>query len=196
MSHEYCKAYLRQAKQQAAAARVVVPALFAWDEASRVPGGWHQVTGPGGKVIWSGDACCRWFARGAAIYAMIDATVKVSKMWKVLSEQLVLPQVQRGVDYGIRRPVLAQKGNHVLLVQPGHTYTAGIGCREYSPTVYELRTADGTGLSWSAANELFSGRFSRAKLLAAAPRIAAWLGCKVEELPDIRRNLTYVWDEP
>jgi hypothetical protein len=114
--------------------------------------------------------------------------------WRELPEQLELPQVQMHVDYGVRRLVLLQKGNRVLLVQPGHSHWCAIGERSYSPTSYELRTADGSRMDWGQNRELFTGRLSKAKLAAAAPRIAEWLGCTVEELPAIHRRKTYVWN--
>jgi hypothetical protein len=122
------------------------------------------------------------------------ATRIFAPRWLELPEQLVLPQVQRGVDYGVPRPVLLQKGNRCLVVEPGHSHWAGRGERTYGPTGYELQTMDGQ--YEPAAKPLFTGRLSKAKLAAVAPRIAEWLGCSVEELPPIHRRKTYVWSGP
>jgi hypothetical protein len=117
--------------------------------------------------------------------------------WQEAETQLMLPQVQRGVDYGALRPVLLQRGNRCLAVEPSHTFTVALGTRTTSPMRLVLADMGGSAWGGGPATDLFAGRLSRAKLAAAAPRIAAWLGCTVEGLPPIHRRKTFVWlDEP
>lgn len=144
---------------------------------------------------WSDTRGWHLTEKGKGAVSRALTAVAVRPRFVKLDQQLELPRVQRGVDYGVRRPVLALKGNRVLLVQPGHTFTCGVGDREYSPTSCELRTADGVRIDFSHHSELFAGQLSKAKLAAAAPRIAEWLGCAVEELPPIHRRKTFVWHE-
>jgi hypothetical protein len=68
---------------------------------------------------------------------------------------------------------------------------ASRGSREYAPTTVDLDNEDGA--EWGNTKKLFTGRVSKAKLVAAAPEIAKWLGVAVADLPPIDRRKTFVW---
>lgn len=113
--------------------------------------------------------------------------------WKEAETQAELPRRQGGCDYGRARPVLVQKGNHAVVVIPGHSAWSGVGQPwEHTPTVVSLATMSG---NYSQHSDLFEGRITKAKMAEAAPKIAAWLGVKVEELPAIARRKTFVWED-
>lgn len=117
-------------------------------------------------------------------------------MWKETAIPIELPRYQRGVDYGRARAVLIQKGNRAVVVTPGHNVWSGIGMPwGYAPAEVSLVEVDGGSSSFGSSKRVFEGRITKAKMAEAAPKIAAWLGVAVEDLPAIDRRKSFVWED-
>ena len=108
--------------------------------------------------------------------------------WSKTEEQIVLPRYERGMDHGTERYVLARRGNHEIVFDPGCKYFGGIETRSYAPACVELGFV-------GRRDERGVSRFSQARVAAAAPQIAKWLGVEVSELPPLARRATFVWQD-
>lgn len=88
---------------------------------------------------------------------------------------------------------MIQKGDHAVVIEPGHSAWNGVGQSwKHTPTLFVLATMSG---DYRQQKDLFEGRMTKAKLAEAAPKIAAWLGVAVEDLPAITRRKTFVWED-
>ena len=112
---------------------------------------------------------------------------------ETISDQIVLPQIDKGVDWGSPRKVLAQHGDYLLLWRPGHLYWTGVGM----PQGYARSQA----CVWNRKDiyghveTLWEGRFSREKLLANAEKIANALGISIESAKMIKPGQTLIVED-
>jgi len=71
--HDFCRVLLRGSRDGAAESKTTIPKLT---QASTKIGHsrWFYIQGPGGELIWEGEACCAFEAKSKAVRCLSDMT--------------------------------------------------------------------------------------------------------------------------
>jgi len=115
--------------------------------------------------------------------------------WKLLDKQKVLSRHSTGVDHGIERHVLAERGLQRIEWRSGFSYWGGtFEPNAYSPAQMVMVDNAAPGAMKGIPKTIIEGRWSVGKFEAVRAQVAQFLGVPPESLPVLRPKQTWVWE--
>ncbi len=101
---------------------------------------------------------------------------------------VILSRIEKGVDFGVKRRVVAIDGDKILFWRPGHTAWVSRGQSGYHPGAlmlmsheipYGQRIAEGGRLDRTLKNDVI------------LHKIASFFGCECSDLPALNTKTTF-----
>lgn len=110
--------------------------------------------------------------------------------WKKLESEMILPKIELGCDWSVKRRVLAVNGSIRLFWVSGHMAWAGRGSTGYYPGKLVVQDVNGNPNNAGHVKDIYSGgRCSSKKLNEHTNEIKKLLS--VDDLPELKLGETW-----